>query len=104
MGQAIAAGASGAGEPYLLIGVPGESLGSLAKAGNTFCLRGSINAAINAAISQDSTDVPGTAEANDGFGTSVAGDATTSPSAPSAPAGSAVIRSSSVTTTGTAWW
>lgn len=71
MGYSLAAGATAAGEPWLLIGVPGESLGTLAKAGSAFYAHGTTNVVIH----QDKTDVPGTAEAGDGFGTSVAGDA-----------------------------
>ncbi|WP_329299805.1 trypsin-like serine protease [Streptomyces sp. NBC_00659] len=71
MGYSLAAGAGTVGEPWLLIGVPGESIGTVTKAGSAFYLRG----ATNVAIYQDKTDVPGTGEANDGFGTSVAGDA-----------------------------
>lgn len=71
MGDAIAAGTTVTGEPYLVIGVPGESLGTLAKAGSAFYLRGSVNVAIH----QDKADAPGSAEANDGFGASVAADA-----------------------------
>ncbi|MFJ6831986.1 trypsin-like serine protease [Streptomyces sp. NPDC091209] len=71
MGYSLAAGATAAGEPWLVIGVPGESLGTVTKAGEVFYLRGTTNVAVH----QEKTDVPGTAEANDGFGTSVAGDA-----------------------------
>ncbi|MFJ1735613.1 S1 family peptidase [Streptomyces sp. NPDC088254] len=71
MGDALAAGTTAAGEPYIVIGVPGETVGTVAKAGSAFYLRG----ATNAVIHQDRTDVPGGAEANDGFGTSVAADA-----------------------------
>ncbi len=70
MGDAIAAGTTAAGEPYLVIGVPGESLGTLAKAGAAYYLRG----ATNISIGQDSTNVPDTAEANDGFGGVIAAD------------------------------
>ncbi|MDH6585466.1 hypothetical protein M2161_004572 [Streptomyces sp. SAI-133] len=71
MGHALAAGETAAGEPYLVIGVPGESLGTVTKAGMAFYLRGKINASVH----QDKTDVPGSAETDDGFGTSVAADA-----------------------------
>ncbi|MFF0082254.1 trypsin-like serine protease [Streptomyces canus] len=71
MGHALAAGETAAGEPYVVIGVPGESLGTVTKAGMAFYLRGKINASVH----QDKTDVPGAAETNDGFGTSVAADA-----------------------------
>lgn len=71
MGHAVAAGRTAAGEPYLVIGVPGEALGTLDKAGNAFYVRG----AVNVAFHQDTTDVPGIAEEGDGYGTSVAADA-----------------------------
>ncbi|MET7271754.1 S1 family peptidase [Streptomyces flaveolus] len=70
MGASLAAGTTAAGEPWVLIGTPGEALGSLAKAGAAFYVHGDTNIAIN----QDTSDVPGAAEANDAFGTSVAGD------------------------------
>lgn len=71
MGDALAAGTTVAGEPYIVIGVPGEALGTIAKAGAAFYLRGTTNIAVH----QDKTDVPGAAEANDGFGAAVAADA-----------------------------
>jgi hypothetical protein len=71
MGDAVAAGTTAAGEPYLVIGVPGESLGTAAKAGSAFYLRGKTNIAIH----QDKTDVPGGVQADDGFGAAVAADA-----------------------------
>ncbi|MFE4824707.1 trypsin-like serine protease [Streptomyces sp. NPDC056704] len=70
-GQALAAGTTTAGEPFLVIGSPGEAIGSVAKAGMAFYVHGSTNIA----ISQDSTNVPGSVEANDGFGGAVAADA-----------------------------
>ncbi|RST16528.1 trypsin-like serine protease [Streptomyces sp. WAC05374] len=71
MGHAVAAGQTAAGEPYLVIGVPGEALGTIKKAGSVFYLRGTTNISVH----QDKTDVPGTAEENDGYGTSIAADA-----------------------------
>ncbi|MER0241084.1 S1 family peptidase [Streptomyces sp. HSW2009] len=70
MGHAVAAGRTSAGEPYLLIGVPGQNSGSLAKAGMVFYLRGKTNTS----VTQNSPNVPGGDEAGDGFGTSVAAD------------------------------
>ncbi|GEC06027.1 esterase [Streptomyces spinoverrucosus] len=70
-GQAIAAGTSAAGEPFVVIGSPGEAIGSVTKAGMAFYVHGDTNIA----VSQDSTDVPGAVEANDGFGAVVAADA-----------------------------
>ena len=69
MGHAVAAGHTTAGEPYLLMGVPGEDAGSLKDAGNAYYLRGSVNVALG----QDSPAVPGTGEAGDRLGTSVSG-------------------------------
>ncbi|WP_128375358.1 trypsin-like serine protease [Streptomyces cavernae] len=71
MGHALAAGTTASGEPFVVIGVPGEALGSVAKAGQVFYVHGTTNVS----ISQDSTNVPGAVEANDGFGGSVAADA-----------------------------
>ncbi|WP_327684390.1 trypsin-like serine protease [Streptomyces sp. NBC_00467] len=71
MGHALAAGRTAAGEPYLVIGVPGEALGTVTKAGTAFYLRGTTNVSVH----QDKTDVQGVAEANDRFGASVAADA-----------------------------
>ncbi|MFG3249740.1 trypsin-like serine protease [Streptomyces sp. NPDC048187] len=70
MGASLAAGTTAAGEPWILIGVPGESLGTLAGAGNAFYVHGDTNIAVN----QDSPNVPGEAEAGDAFGTSATGD------------------------------
>ncbi|WP_432084380.1 trypsin-like serine protease [Streptomyces sp. WAC 04229] len=71
MGAALDAGVTAEGKPWILIGAPGEALGSLAKAGGAFYVHGDTNVSIN----QDTADVPGAAEANDAFGTSVTGDA-----------------------------
>ncbi|MEU6093568.1 trypsin-like serine protease [Streptomyces sp. NPDC047079] len=71
MGQALAAGTTTAGEPFIVIGDPGEAIGNVAKAGMAFYVHGDTNAA----ISQDSTGVPGAVEEGDGFGAAVAADA-----------------------------
>ncbi|MEU0029097.1 trypsin-like serine protease [Streptomyces sp. NPDC006335] len=69
-GDSIAAGVTASGAPFVVSGAPGESVSGLAKAGAAFYLyRGN-----NIIFHQDSTDVPGAAEANDGFGGSVAAD------------------------------
>ncbi|MFD1660525.1 S1 family peptidase [Streptomyces caeni] len=70
-GAALAAGTTTAGEPFLVIGVPGESLGSVSKAGMIVYVHGTTNISVH----QDSTGVPGAVEANDGFGSVVAADA-----------------------------
>ncbi|MEJ8636357.1 trypsin-like serine protease [Streptomyces sp. MS2.AVA.5] len=69
MGHALAAGATVTGEPYLVIGVPGEDLGDVANAGNLFYLRGTTNASTH----QDKPGAAGAAEKDDRFGTTVAG-------------------------------
>ncbi|MBP5938720.1 trypsin-like serine protease [Streptomyces acidiscabies] len=68
MGAAVAASVTNAGEPYVVIGVPGEALSGAAKAGEVFYLQGTTNVSIH----QDSLDVPGAVEANDAFGSAVA--------------------------------
>ncbi|MFK4099283.1 trypsin-like serine protease [Streptomyces sp. NPDC019531] len=70
-GDSIAAGVTAAGEPFVVSGAPGESVSGLAKAGVAFYL----HAGTNIVFHQDSTDVPGAAEANDGFGGAVTADA-----------------------------
>lgn len=70
-GAALAAGHTTAGEPYLMIGVPGEDLGSVSDAGSAHYLRGSVNVAVH----QDKPGVDGTAEAGDKFGSAVAASA-----------------------------
>ncbi|WP_217141653.1 trypsin-like serine protease [Streptomyces sp. AC627_RSS907] len=71
LGQALAAGTTAAGEPFLVIGVPGEGLGDAAKAGEALYVRGGTNVSVH----QDRLDVPGAVEANDGFGSVLAADA-----------------------------
>ncbi|MGW0362506.1 trypsin-like serine protease [Streptomyces sp. NPDC002990] len=71
MGHSLAAGTTAEGKPWILIGVPGEAVGSLAKAGMAFYVHGNTSATLH----QDKPNVPGEAEANDAFGDSVTGDA-----------------------------
>ncbi|KPI06628.1 peptidase S1 and S6 chymotrypsin/Hap [Actinobacteria bacterium OK074] len=71
MGKALAAGTTVAGEPFVVIGTPGEALGTITKAGEAFYVHGGTNVAVH----QDSLDVPGAAEADDGFGAVIAADA-----------------------------
>ncbi|MEG3628868.1 S1 family peptidase [Streptomyces poriticola] len=71
MGHALAAGTTAAGKPFLVIGVPGEALGSVADAGQAFYVHGTTNVSVH----QDKLDVPGAVEAGDRFGTVVAADA-----------------------------
>lgn len=69
MGDAVAAGTTTLGEPYLLIGVPGEDVSGVADSGNAFYLRGKTNVSVH----QETKDVPGIAEKGDRWGTTVAG-------------------------------
>ncbi|MFI9614074.1 trypsin-like serine protease [Streptomyces sp. NPDC052023] len=78
LGQALAAGTTASGEPFLVIGAPGEAVGSALKAGIAFYVRDSTSIGIttaNVGITQDNTGVPGAVEANDGFGGAIAADA-----------------------------
>lgn len=70
-GHAVAAGHTAEGEPYLLIGIPGEDLGTATDAGSAIYLRGSVNTAVN----QDKPGYAGDPEAGDRFGSAVAGSA-----------------------------
>ncbi|WP_372449326.1 trypsin-like serine protease [Streptomyces montanisoli] len=70
-GDALAAGTNAAGEPYVVIGVPGEALGSDAGAGMVHYVHGGTSVGID----QDSTGVGGGVEAGDGFGGVIAADA-----------------------------
>ncbi|MFE9765948.1 trypsin-like serine protease [Streptomyces sp. NPDC005808] len=67
MGHALAAGHTLLGEPYLVIGVPGEDIATITDAGGIYYLRGSANVNIN----QDTETVVGIGEAGDRFGTSI---------------------------------
>ncbi|MFG2682330.1 trypsin-like serine protease [Streptomyces sp. NPDC048392] len=71
MGQAMAAGTTAAGEPFVVIGTPGEGLSGAAHAGEAFYVRGGTNVSVH----QDRLDVPGAVEANDRFGAVLAADA-----------------------------
>ncbi|WP_406066354.1 FG-GAP repeat protein [Streptomyces sp. NBC_01077] len=70
MGHSLAAGTTKSGEPYLLIGNPGEALDTVTSAGSAFYVHGNTSIAIH----QDKPGVPGVAEKDDKFGFSVAGD------------------------------
>ncbi|WP_406176670.1 trypsin-like serine protease [Streptomyces canus] len=69
-GASLAADVTRSGEPFLLIGSPGEDLSGFADAGMAVYVHGTTNATLH----QDSLDVPGSAEAGDGFGGAVAAD------------------------------
>lgn len=70
-GQTIAAGHTTQGEPYLVIGVPGEELGTIVDAGVAHYLRGSTNVTIH----QNTPGMAGDAETSDLFGSSIAASA-----------------------------
>ncbi|MEU7650780.1 DNRLRE domain-containing protein [Micromonospora taraxaci] len=70
-GYSIAGGRTATGEPYLLIGVPGEDLGTAVDAGLVHYLRGTVNVALDQAVT-GSTD---SNETDDRFGYSVTGSA-----------------------------
>lgn len=69
MGDALAAGHTAAGEPYLVIGVPGKNLKGHVDAGLVFYLRGTANVSIH----QDDPGVVDVIEDGDRFGASVTG-------------------------------
>ncbi|MER7176080.1 trypsin-like serine protease [Streptomyces mesophilus] len=71
MGHAVAAGTTRAGEPFILIGNPGEALGTVKTAGSAFY----VTNADNVAIHQDKTGVPGNPEEGDRFGAALAANA-----------------------------
>ncbi|MFE6222548.1 S8 family serine peptidase [Streptomyces sp. NPDC057854] len=70
MGHRIAAAVNDAGRPYLIIGVPGETIGTATQAGAVFYVHGTTSLAVN----QGSPAVPGEPETGDLFGWSVAAD------------------------------
>lgn len=73
LGYAVAAGKTSAGTPYLLIGVPGESIGTLDDAGGAYYVHGTAQTVVG--INQDTEAggaVPGVAEQDDRYGASLA--------------------------------
>ncbi|MEQ4304114.1 DNRLRE domain-containing protein [Plantactinospora sp. B6F1] len=70
-GYSVAGGRTASGEPYLLIGAPGEDLGGAVDAGLVHYLRGAANVVLDQAV-PGSTD---SNETDDRFGYSVAGSA-----------------------------
>ncbi|MFI5808179.1 S8 family serine peptidase [Streptomyces sp. NPDC051561] len=70
MGHRIAAAVNDAGRPYLIISLPGESLGDATQAGSSFYVHGTTSVA----VSQATAGVPGDPETGDLFGWSVAAD------------------------------
>ncbi|MFW6690137.1 S1 family peptidase [Streptomyces sp. MAR4 CNX-425] len=71
MGRSLAAGTTAAGEPFLVIGVPGEDLGTVEDAGSAFYVHGTTSVALN----QRSPGVTGPEEKGDRFGRSVTASA-----------------------------
>ncbi|MGW6651440.1 trypsin-like serine protease [Streptomyces rubiginosohelvolus] len=71
MGEAIAAGTTITGVPYLAIGLPGEDGSGFTNAGAVVYLHGT--GQTNVLINQDSEGVAGAMESNDDFGASLAG-------------------------------
>jgi hypothetical protein len=72
MGSALAAGTTAAGRPWILIGSPGEAVGTDAKAGMAFYAYDDTSRSLHQDLP---TGVPGAPEAGDAFGAAVAGDA-----------------------------
>ncbi|MEU8650132.1 VCBS repeat-containing protein [Streptomyces sp. NPDC048737] len=73
VGYAVAAGKTSAGQPYLLIGSPGESIGTIEDAGGFYYVSGT---AQTATLTHQDTEtggaVAGSAEQDDRFGTTLA--------------------------------
>ncbi|TQN32071.1 trypsin [Haloactinospora alba] len=69
-GAALAAGNTPAGDPYIVVGKPGEDIGSTKDAGASVYIRGGTSHEIH----QDTSGVPGGVEADDRFGAAVASD------------------------------
>lgn len=72
MGSALAAGTTAAGRPWILIGAPGEAVGSVTKAGMAFYAYDDTSRVLHQDLP---TGVPGVPEAEDAFGAAVTGDA-----------------------------
>ncbi|MEO3974995.1 FG-GAP repeat protein [Streptomyces sp. CAU 1734] len=76
-GYALAAGETASGTPYLLIGSPGESLGTVEDAGAFFYIRGTAQTVVHVNQGTDAGGaVPGDVEVNDRFGASLAASPT----------------------------
>ncbi|WP_394437780.1 trypsin-like serine protease [Streptomyces sp. SGAir0957] len=71
MGQSLAAGTTAAGRPWILIGVPGESVGTEKEGGMAFYVYDDTSRTLHQDLP---TGVPGTVEAGDKFGAAVTGD------------------------------
>ncbi|RPF21972.1 trypsin-like serine protease [Myceligenerans xiligouense] len=71
MGHSLAAGHTGDGTPWLLIGIPGEDLRGEVDGGSTIYIQGDRP---SKAVHQDIEGISGGVEEGDRFGTAVAGD------------------------------
>ncbi|MEV0746682.1 trypsin-like serine protease [Streptomyces sp. NPDC050273] len=71
MGKSVAAGTTAAGRPWILIGIPGESVDTAAAAGMAFYVYGDTSRSLHQDLP---VGVPGAPEAGDRFGASVSGD------------------------------
>ncbi|MFI0242656.1 trypsin-like serine protease [Streptomyces sp. NPDC016845] len=71
MGQSLAAGTTAKGRPWIVIGVPGESVGTEAEGGMAFYVYDDTSRSLHQDLP---TNVPGEVEAGDRFGAAVAGD------------------------------
>ena len=63
-GFSLAAGKTSSNKPYLVVGVPGEAIGSLSDAGGVHYVQGTTEVTIN----EDDPEIPGVAEHDDRFG------------------------------------
>ncbi|MBT2368539.1 VCBS repeat-containing protein [Streptomyces sp. ISL-10] len=73
VGYALTAGKTSAGAPYLIVGIPGESIGTAEDAGGFVYIHGTAQTVVS--VNQDVDTggaVPGTAERDDRFGGSLA--------------------------------
>ncbi|MGW2819691.1 FG-GAP repeat domain-containing protein [Streptomyces sp. NPDC001443] len=73
LGYAVAAGKTSAGTPYLLFGVPGESIGTIEDAGAFYYVSGTAQTVVG--VNQDTETagaVPGVVEQDDRFGSTLA--------------------------------
>ncbi|MFI0242925.1 trypsin-like serine protease [Streptomyces sp. NPDC016845] len=71
MGQSLAAGTTATGRPWILIGVPGESVGTEKEGGMAFYVYDDTSRTLHQDLP---TGVPGAVEAGDKFGAAVTGD------------------------------
>ncbi|CAL9355788.1 hypothetical protein SUDANB6_00563 [Streptomyces sp. enrichment culture] len=73
LGYTVAAGKSSAGTPYLLIGSPGESVGTVDDAGYVYYVYGTAQTVVHITQDQEAGGaVPGVVEQDDRFGSSLA--------------------------------